>query len=650
MARSTRRRSSRANPQSPPASPKESAASRTPETTESAQHHGNDESCPACTPETRERISGSRKESWIECDNCNTWYHWRCAGNDENMENIAKWYCAPCTQVDPTRIMTLKAPARKSARKRTQRNYANLNSGLGSDPNRWQRMIESKEFKKDPFRRMQGSELESWLQEDETALREPIVIEQPDGLGMKMPPRDLTVEHVAEYIGEDTPLEVIDVASQSTAPGWNLGKWADYIELDSSKREKIFNVISLEISGTELADMVLPPKIVRDLDWVENFWPSTRKGKNNAYPKVQLYCLMGVANAWTDWHIDFAGSSVYYHILHGSKIFYFIRPTPANLAAYEKWSGSEIQNQTWLGDMVDEVFKVELVEGNTMIIPTGWIHAVFTPVDTLVFGGNFLHSYDVATQLRVREIEIATQVPRKFTFPMFTKFVFFIIPQPYISIINISDRLCWYVGDKYLRDLKALSGASFSLRVLNGVLTLSEFLVAEARILEKGTEQAKKEAKEQIPSDRVKDAPAMARELRWRTKQALGYSSDDEGAGGSKMQKHLTNPPASFKRRRVEDEDETSHFRHFKPKAWDAIVTNKEEEQILSAKMPNAERKDEEDWTSDWVAGPEPTIEGDAVDGKVKRRREVMMKVRRTASGKVERQRIERTVEEWSAE
>jgi F-box and leucine-rich repeat protein 10/11 len=95
-----------------------------------------------------------------------------------------------------------------------------------------------------------------------------------------------------------------------------------------------------------------------------------------------------------DWHIDFAGSSVYYHILRGSKVylsytyivvrlidilsqtFLFIRPTAANLAAYERWSGSEIQSHTWLGDMVDEVTKVDLSEGNTMIIPTGWIHAV----------------------------------------------------------------------------------------------------------------------------------------------------------------------------------------------------------------------------------------------------------------------------------
>lgn len=61
-----------------------------------------------------------------------------------------------------------------------------------------------------------------------------------------------------------------------------------------------------------------------------------------------------------DWHVDFAGSSVFYHILRGQKVFYFIRPTPANLAAYERWSGSaERQETTWLGDDVDQVYKVK---------------------------------------------------------------------------------------------------------------------------------------------------------------------------------------------------------------------------------------------------------------------------------------------------
>ena len=118
-------------------------------------------------------------------------------------------YCETCAQADSTRIMTLKIPARKSSRKRTQRDYANLNSGLGSDANRWIRMLEKKEIKKDPFRRFKGSELEEWLEQDDDALREPIVIENSEGLGMSMPPNTLSVEDVAEYIGEGTPVEVI---------------------------------------------------------------------------------------------------------------------------------------------------------------------------------------------------------------------------------------------------------------------------------------------------------------------------------------------------------------------------------------------------------------------------------------------------------
>jgi F-box and leucine-rich repeat protein 10/11 len=118
-------------------------------------------------------------------------------------------YCETCAQADSTRIMTLKAPARKSSRKRTQRDYANLNSGLGSDANRWIRTLETKEIKKDSFRRFKGNELEDWLKQDDDALREPIVIETPEGLGMTMPPNTFSVEDVAQMIGEGTPVEVI---------------------------------------------------------------------------------------------------------------------------------------------------------------------------------------------------------------------------------------------------------------------------------------------------------------------------------------------------------------------------------------------------------------------------------------------------------
>ena len=40
----------------------------------------------------------------------------------------------------------------------------------------------------------------------------------------------------------------------------------------------------------------------------------------------------------------------------------------------------------------------------------GWIHAVYTPVDSLVFGGNFLHSFNMDLQLRIADIEVKTHV------------------------------------------------------------------------------------------------------------------------------------------------------------------------------------------------------------------------------------------------
>lgn len=67
-----------------------------------------EQKCPACT-EATERKHSSRKENWIECDNCNTWYHWRCAGNGEDVNAIAKWsvLCSLSTfSTEPTQWMT----------------------------------------------------------------------------------------------------------------------------------------------------------------------------------------------------------------------------------------------------------------------------------------------------------------------------------------------------------------------------------------------------------------------------------------------------------------------------------------------------------------------------------------------------------------
>jgi len=169
------------------------------------------------------------------------------------------------------------------------------------------------------------------------------------------------------------------------------------------------------------------------------------------------------------------------------------------------------------------------------------------------------------------------------------------------------------------------------------MLDLAEFLVSEARILERGSDQAKKEAKEQVPQDRVKDPSSAARELRWRVKQLLGYDSDDEG-GASKRK--AASPALGSKRRRVED-DETPRVKNFVPKKWDGQVETRTEAVVIQSGAP-APRTDDS-WTEDWLS---TEAKPDGVGATVTMHRETLVRVRRTAKG-LERHRIERQLEEW---
>lgn len=110
---------------------------------------------------------------------------------------------------DVTRVITLKPPARKSGRKKTNLDYADLENGAHSSDH-WMRIMQDKPIKDDIFKRMKGSDVShEWLEQDEDAMKEPIVIVNPEGLGMKMPPKSFSVDDVANTVGRDHPVQVM---------------------------------------------------------------------------------------------------------------------------------------------------------------------------------------------------------------------------------------------------------------------------------------------------------------------------------------------------------------------------------------------------------------------------------------------------------
>jgi hypothetical protein len=116
------------------------------------------------------------------------------------------------------------------------------------------------------------------------------------------------------------------VQRQQTYP-MNINELNSYFK--EEERDKIYNLISFEISKTKLTENITAPQVVHDISWVSNgVWPPDDRDQQDATtpttttitrdiqkPEVQKYCLISAAKSYTDFHIDFGGSSVWYHIV-----------------------------------------------------------------------------------------------------------------------------------------------------------------------------------------------------------------------------------------------------------------------------------------------------------------------------------------------
>jgi F-box and leucine-rich repeat protein 10/11 len=425
---------------------------------------------------------------WISCNFCKRWFHAQCVGLTKAVaRSVDKYSCKDC---EPTEGPTTYV--RKSSRPRTAIDYAGLNQGLvkSSEETTTHHYIQpikdgTLNILPDDFARIRPELLTQEFVENLDGFKRPYVVPAawnprfgaklersdatidtaganaehftlidsegrqagPDNAVLELDeeevfdcdqdllemviPRNLTVRRVAEMYGLEESVPVIDVKTQETKGHWTLQRWADYYEQPGEK--PIHNVISLEVSHSPLGRLIRRPKVVRDLDLDDDVWDHDAETRTKKRP-VSFYCLMSVADSYTDFHIDFGGSSVYYHILKGTKTFFFIPPEDRYLKKYEEWCNSDSQNETWLGNLCGgNCTRVDLHEGDTAFIPAGWIHSVWTPEDSLVIGGNFLTRQDYEMQLKIVNIEKATHVAPKFRYPFFQK-------------------VMWYALIKYLQD------------------------------------------------------------------------------------------------------------------------------------------------------------------------------------------------------
>ncbi|KAF8375363.1 jmjd-1.2, partial [Pristionchus pacificus] len=373
-------------------------------------------------PDKRSPIEEGDDPHWISCDGCLNWFHCECV-DLEPYETflIDMFYCVGChPKFGPSKEKVCVAPHRN---KFDALDEVDKPSEIGTKP--W-----IDEFIKDEATKYGpppadlvkvieiGHDFEGQFDRN-AEWKHVYLVKKKAGLGLQMPePGEMYIDELVEILGAKRLVETIDVYRQASVL-MSVGRYREL--LMRADRPRLFNILSLEFTGTKLADMVRPPSIVKELSWAERYWPDRNFGPPDTLPSgaeeacdsahtdmrpdVELFCLMGMGGSFTDFHIDFGGSSVWYHVYKGQKIFYIVEPTTENLDIYQKHQ-LRTDREVFLGDIYgDKCWRVVIDEGSTLMIPAGWIHAVYTPVDSLVFGGNFLTNLNVELQCEVNSHE-----------------------------------------------------------------------------------------------------------------------------------------------------------------------------------------------------------------------------------------------------
>ena len=118
---------------------------------------------------------------------------------------------------------------------------------------------------------------------------------------MTVPDPSFTVTDVRQNVGARRLVEAMDCATQRNSE-MTMKDFEDYY--NGTNREKLLNVISLEVSFTKLESQVVAPKVVRQVDFVDNVWPRHLKEQQTEVRKEHFLLFIFFWNVQT---VQFGG-------------------------------------------------------------------------------------------------------------------------------------------------------------------------------------------------------------------------------------------------------------------------------------------------------------------------------------------------------
>lgn len=242
------------------------------------------------------------------------------------------------------------------------------------------------------------------------------------------------------------------------------------------------------------------------------------------------------------------------------------------------------------------------------IIPTGWIHAVFTPEDSVVIGGNFLHSFNVGTQLEVYKIEDQTDVPLKFRFPYYKKMNWYAMMNydAYLEdnekkkLLSRFELESMIVLARFLREevLKASHNGTTLSQSARKSHQIPENLEDPIALTERVKKQAKKLLKaidlERLTTEEVKGKNVIRLVLNMKNKDALPVEAPPQDDYTLDDEEEEEEEEEDWNLEEEDDDDEYEEEEHNETIVHNTVTPEKK----VKKKTPTIKRKKEQDSSS----------------------------------------------------
>jgi len=220
------------------------------------------------------------------------------------------------------------------------------------------------------------------------------------GLGLVVPPWSGSSDVLSQpnlRLKKSAKLNVSDLENR----GFNGTRSAAWIlkqfDVPPKDRECLLNSIhpaaSHEVQGCSgntdaLAQM---PTALRDANISRRWWPN-----------ASVFLLISMQGTSMGYHLDLWATAVFYLVLWGQKMFVVAPPTPSNLRAFQAWQqGDERAGVGEFPAKLEGAKLLTLTQGQSLMLPSGWIHAVFTPEDSCVLGWNWQPKEQLPAMLSV---------------------------------------------------------------------------------------------------------------------------------------------------------------------------------------------------------------------------------------------------------